>query len=126
MGRKLKLLEKWALFKAKVTADLSSLGIEYPECGFNIGDGWYPIVLDALKEMVEAGWDKNLHQVKQKFCRLVIYIGDTNDEIKEIINNAVKLCDSVCEDCGNPHGLEVPRNGTALCDKCEKEFLKLP
>ena len=97
---------------------LSRLGIAYPTWGFYIGDGWLPIVENALERMIVAGWDRNLAQVKQKFGGLRIYIGYTNEAITRIIREAESACDKACEHCGALHGLEVPLSGLALCKEC--------
>ena len=107
----------------KVTELLARLDIKPPQCGFSIGDGWFPIVEVALEKMVAAGWDHDLQQVKQKFCGLRIYIGDTNQRIDEIISWAEALCWRACEHCGKPHGIDFRGFGgwgEALCEECRK------
>lgn len=97
---------------------LEELGIHHPRCGAYVGAGWFPIVERALRAMVDAGWDRELHQIKQKFCGLRIYVGATSDEVDAIIDEADRLCSAACEECGEPHGLETPRYGIALCRDC--------
>lgn len=102
----------------KVNELLTSLDIKYPPCGFDIGDGWFPIVKQALMAMVLVGWDRDLQQVKQKFCGLRIYIGETNEAVDAIITYAEQRCSVTCEDCGKPHGLTDAGWGRALCKEC--------
>lgn len=102
----------------KVDELLKRLDIKYPPCGFYIGDGWFPIVAQALEAMVLAGWDRDLQQVKQKFCGLRIYIGERHEPSELIIRYAVQRCSVACEDCGKPHGLDNPMWGRALCEAC--------
>ena len=111
--------KKHELQRQKVEALLKPRGIEYPECGFHVGDGWLPIVEEALDKMIAAGWDKQLDQVKQKFCGLRIYTGIASDEVRKIIAKAEAKANIACEHCGQPHGLEIPRGGIALCPACE-------
>jgi hypothetical protein len=99
---------------------LLGLGIQYPRCGFWICFGWLSVVKDTLQKMVEAGWNKDLQQLKQKFGGLRIYIGESTPEVDAIIQGAEALCDTLCEACGNKHGLTIPISGYALCTDCEK------
>ena len=110
----------------KIDQILKKYNIKMPVCGFYVGNGWLPIVDEALRLMIEAGWDKCLAQVKQKFCGLRIYLGTYQEDIAvqldNIIYTAEKKCAIVCEECGNPHGLQVPRYGIALCAGCVKQY----
>lgn len=82
----------------RVEADriLNRFGISRPPCGFGIGLGWMRVVENALEEMINAGWDKDLHQVKQKFCQLRIYIGagsvdDIDNPIKRLFRRPIQF-----------------------------------
>lgn len=129
MGNLKKLQAAWDKRREEITAWLNERGIEYPRCGFDISPGWMPIVKQALEEMIEAGWDKQLSQAKQKFCQLRIYYDSTGWDpehpahatylkLKEIVKKAEALCDIACEACGEPHGMQVPASGSALCPVC--------
>lgn len=105
-----------------MTADdiLAKHGIARPECGFCVGHGWLPIVDRALGDMIAAGWDKTLFQVKQKLCGLRIYIGPASRAVRAIIERAEHEAARACEKCGKPHGGPVyPRFGRALCEACK-------
>lgn len=121
-----KMKDRWNDQQAEMKRILDKYGIEYPACGADVGLGWTPIVEEALEEMVEAGWDKQLDQIKQKFCELRIYAsrcnknGEIVDAVSKAINVAAKKASIACEDCGAPHGLEVPRSGSALCPACRE------
>ena len=87
---------------------------EYPRCGFHVGDGWFPIVADALRRIAGVGIRWRLEQVKQKFCQLRVYVDFLDDgiwrpehpdhgrylEVKRIIAEAEAACDRACEQCG--------------------------
>lgn len=114
--------------RAEANRIMNRLGIEEPRCGFGIGLGWMPVVERALEEMIAAGWDRELHQVKQKFCGLRIYIGagqwTRGDELRPTsigaaILRAEKECESICEVCGKEREKKGTRSGWALCDACE-------
>lgn len=99
---------------------LSARRIEYPSCGFYIGAGWIPTVVVTLDKMIAAGWDRDLSQVKQKFGGLRIYTGWVSPPVQQIISAAEATCDKLCEWCGEPHGLNIPLSGTALCPECRE------
>lgn len=112
---------KWARQKLRATNLCKELGMDYPYCGFYIGDGWYPTVEKALRAAHDAGWCGPLAQVKQKFCQLRIYADNASELQRYFFSKAEAECDKLCETCGQPHGLDVPMSGVALCRKCRKE-----
>lgn len=109
----------WNKIQEETDAFLAKHEIKNPECGFYVGPGWLPIVFASLREMIDAGWNKDLHQVKQKFCTLRIYIGEADQEIYNIIHEAEKKCAVICEICGKRHDQKVPKSGMALCEVCK-------
>jgi hypothetical protein len=73
---------------------LRRFDIPNPRCGFSVGLGWMPMVERALEKMVAAGWNKELAQVKQKFCQLRIYIDfggydDVDNPVKRFFREVV-------------------------------------
>lgn len=108
--------------KRDIDAHLSRLGIETPACGFFVGDGWLPIVVSALEEMIALGWDKQLHQVKEKFCGLRIYIGASSPEVHEVIRRAESKSFETCEQCGGLRVRVGQKTGAAFCAACETEY----
>ena len=68
---------RWKKEREELTAFLKELGVNYPQCGYHVGEGWKPHVEVALRKVAkiakEAGLEWNLSQVKQKFCQLRIY-----------------------------------------------------
>lgn len=115
----------------KIDNLLREIGQPYPRCGFYIGTGWFPVVETALKAMASVPISWQLTQVKEKFCGLRIYYDidervDADDpnakicseKIDQIIAQAEHECNTMCESCGAPHGLSVPRAGQALCQGC--------
>jgi hypothetical protein len=103
-----------------VEALLARHRIAYPRSGFTVGEGWLPIVDVALGRMVAAGWDRELHQVKEKLGGLRIYIGQGSDELKAIIAAAAAEAARTCECCGDP-GSRRDVDGwlATLCNPCE-------
>ena len=58
---------------------------------FCVRDGWIPLVQNLIEEAVEAGWDKQVCQVKEKFGGLRFYINSASDEVFEIIRKYESL-----------------------------------
>ena len=108
---------------ARDRAELAELGIDYPRCGFWVDDGWRPTVIEALKKLIAAGWDRKLEQVKQKFCGLRIYLGHEQvrtPEFRKIIGEAEAICDGLCENCGLEREEKGQGWGRAYCNACHK------
>jgi hypothetical protein len=97
---------------------LVKLGVPHPECGICVGPGWVPPLEEALTKMVSSGWDKNLSQIKQKFCGLRIYIGQENKAIRAAIAKAEEDCARLCEHCGLEREEKGDGFGLALCNAC--------
>jgi hypothetical protein len=97
-----------------------SLPIADEEFSGGFWPGWLPIIDEALGQMVAAGWNRDLHTLKSKFCRLLIRVDDNaSPQIKAIIRDADAKSGRACEYCGKSHGLETPMCGTALCKTCD-------
>lgn len=75
-------------------------GITNVSCGFYCPQGWERHVKVALEAMIEHGWNKDLHQVKEKFGGLRIYIGAATPVIYSIIEWAESCCWDICISCG--------------------------
>lgn len=68
---------------------------------FDIYNGWYGLVKELITKLLEAGWDGILCQVKEKYGTLRFYIGSSNDEVFDLINEYELLSSSTCEVCGS-------------------------
>ncbi len=82
-----------------------------------IGEGWKPLVYKLYDNLILEGWDRELHQVKEKFGGLRFYIGNTSDKIKELIQQAEEESFTICEYCGEPGELNGKRWLKTTCDK---------
>jgi hypothetical protein len=112
----------WAETRKMIDEMLNRHGIGKVPCGVSIGPGWLPAVDEALGKLVEAGWDKQLGQVKQKFAQLRIYLdGKHEEKFNAIILEAEDRCDKLCEACGKERQKKGMRAGWALCDECGTE-----
>jgi len=85
---------------------------------FSVGDGWLPLIKDLIEKLIDAGWDKQICQVKEKFAGLRFYINAGNDEIFKLIEEAESKSYSICEQCGEPG--ETYSNGRWLYACCSK------
>jgi hypothetical protein len=69
--------------------------------GFDVGNGWRELLRDLFEDMTNAGWDGHLHQVKQKFGSLRVYIGKANSDVFDVIWDAEANSAHICENCGS-------------------------
>ena len=88
------------------------------------GDGWLQLIHDLIEELLAAGWDKHILQIKEKFGGLRFYIGSGSEEIHDIISKYEHLSYETCEVCGETGRI---RNDLGwiptLCDKHYKELV---
>lgn len=97
---------------------LEKYGIAYPSCGFGIGEGWVDLVETLIADLIVLGWDKDLHQVKEKFGGLRFYIGTATQLMYDRIARAERESYKTCEQCGGPG--QIRRNGGWLHVSCDK------
>lgn len=94
-------------------------------CGSEVGPGWISIIDDMLDRMIARGWNKDLSQIKSKFCQLRVYYNSTPDmadDLKKIVDEAESLCNIACENCGKLHYLITPMSGRAECQNCRSRL----
>lgn len=65
-----------------------------------ISEGWYQLIHDLLEELIKTDWDRDIHQIKEKFGGLCFYIGSASDVVHEIIRKYEHLSYVTCEVCG--------------------------
>ena len=63
-------------------------------------DGWLQMIADLIAELLVAGWNKQICQIKEKLGGLRFYINSGSDEVHEIISKYEELSYSTCEVCG--------------------------
>lgn len=88
--------------------------------GFECGDGWFEL-LKELSEKIESQ-DVVASQVKEKFGTLRFYLrGGATDEVWDLIDEAEKKSEKICEVCGKPGSLRGKSWVQTLCDECDKK-----
>jgi len=93
-----------------------------------IDEGWYQLIHDLLEELIKTDWDKNIHQIKEKFGGLRFYIGAASQEVHDIINRYEELSYETCEVCGEKGELRKDtgwRGGLWYKTMCDKHYQEL-
>jgi len=93
-----------------------------------IGGGWYQLIHDLLEELLKTDWDRDIHQVKEKFGGLRFYIGSASQEVHEIIGKYEELSYHICEVCGEKGELRKDcgwRGGLWYKTMCDKHYEEL-
>lgn len=108
-----------------VLAMLQSKGVDYSGFMGSVGTGWLPLVTELVDDLLALGWDRDLHQIKEKFGGLRFYIGSGTEAIFNRIDEAERRSFFVCEACGSPG--EPRRNRPwvlTLCDGCNAKGVR--
>jgi len=86
------------------------------------GEGWRPIIQEALEKINEMNPNTEILQIKEKFGGLRLYVGhiDGSDsmEIEKIVRHAEKECGLTCEYCGCTGRWRKLNWQKTLCDLC--------
>lgn len=104
--------------------------------GFEVGDGWEPIVREMCKHLqpLNDKYGLEIEQIKEKFGYLRVYFegpySDTEyhrlpEEVEEeaghIIAQYERLSGGMCEDCGSPNHVTTKATSwwiRTLCEVC--------
>ena len=91
-------------------------------------DGWLQMIHDLITELLAAGWDKQICQIKEKFGGLRFYIGSGSEEIWDIISKYEELSYSICEVCGETGEIRKDcgwKGSTWYKTMCDKHYNEL-
>ena len=88
---------------------------------FEINKGWYDIVKNLIEELIAAGWDKQICQVKEKFGGLRFYTNSMSDECHKIVSKYENLSMETCEVCGEKG---EPRGGGWITTLCTSHYIE--
>lgn len=88
---------------------------KYPETftdcfDFSPPDGWEPIVERLIDDLMFVDPTTKIVQVKEKFGELRVYASPMNEASYDLIDEAEKQCETICQRCGKP-GEFRNRNG---------------
>ena len=86
-----------------------------------VGAGWKDLVVKMFEDLFELGWNGELHQIKEKFGALRVYIGDGTHAMFERIHEAEKASHEICEVCGAKGSLKGKYWVKTLCDLHSEE-----
>lgn len=97
-------------------ADLNGIRLE-------ISEGWYPLVIDLIKELNAHGWDKKVSCIKEKYAELKFYTNHKyGDEISNIIEKYGEKSEYICETCGERG--KIRYNSSWQYVACKKHYLE--
>lgn len=91
-----------------------------------VGEGWFFITEKLFQDLIDNGWDRKLCQMKEKLGGARYYIGEGNDTLWKLIEEAEDECSKTCEACGTKENVSRRTNKgkywiLTLCDKCRNE-----
>ena len=109
----------------------ASIQVSLIPFGFECDDGWYKILEDLslkleklieqyIKEYPEVEYPPRASQVKEKYGTLRFYMSGETDEMSKLIDEAEKLSEKTCEECGEPGRLRGTSWIKTLCNECTK------
>jgi hypothetical protein len=94
--------------------------------GFEIFDGWFDLVDEMSKKIVEVDPEAVALQVKEKFGLLRVYIAG-NEEAWNVVAEYEDKSAFICEMCGTTENVTTNGKGwiKTYCDSCREERDKL-
>jgi hypothetical protein len=89
--------------------------------GFEIGEGWYPLIEELCAKIKEIVGDKEfvVEQVKEKFGGLRFYCQGGSSEVNDLIWKTEENSLKICEECGKPG---KSRKGGWIKTVCDEHF----
>lgn len=121
------LEEGWKKARARTDFIVHTYGLKVPgnqnkashHVG-SVGEGWTGILRDLVQALIKAGWNKELHQIKEKFGGLCFYTGTLTDEQAKLVSQAETQALITCEYCGvkKSNTVEVCLRGKSWVKTC--------
>ena len=129
----LKYLEEWKEKRIKeMEENPEKFKPQYPYelFGIECGDGWkhlYQPIIDYIMKYNDGKEDKDkieIHQIKEKFGGLRIYLSSYTEELREMIDEAEKESYNTCEVCGKPIEKPIYEHYWvyAECEDCHRKW----
>jgi hypothetical protein len=93
--------------------------------GIECDDGWLEMIAQLIHELIDAGWTREIRQIKEKFGGLRFYADGLNNQCAEIIIKYEKRSYQICERCGSTYQVELRGHGwvKTLCEQCAGPWL---
>jgi hypothetical protein len=94
--------------------------------GVECDDGWLELIAELIRELVDAGWTREIRQIKEKFGGLRFYADGLSEKRVEIIMKYEKRSYEICEICGSTDKVRLCgyRWVKTLCDQCAWPWLE--
>jgi hypothetical protein len=89
----------------------------------DVGPGWHGLLDRLHAELAAVDPDYQTVQVKEKFGCLRVYLRNTPDALRDILDRFEALSAGVCENCGKPGACKpgTPHGWIkTLCDECRR------
>lgn len=65
----------------------------------NIPPGWIPMLEQIFIKLIEAGWDRKVTQIKEKFGELRFYFSPNIEGLRKIVED-LDISTKICYYCG--------------------------
>jgi ribosomal protein L37AE/L43A len=111
----------------KMYRDLEKKFNFQPQISSSVGPGWVGRLETLLQDLQKLNYDlKGIVQIKEKFGSLRFYINGATEEQYQLVNQAEKETEKICEECGH-FGKIRPANGwwKCRCDACQIDYLQM-
>ena len=88
--------------------------------------GWYELIADLIRELIQAGWTREISQIKEKFGGLRFYASGLPENGHEIIKRYEERALKTCEICGSEYKVKLRgyRWVKTLCHNCAGPWLE--
>ena len=103
----------------------------YELYGIECREGWkslYQPILDRVNEYNDKNESEpiEIHQVKEKYGGLRIYLSKYTDELRQMINDAEEKSYKTCEVCGKAINKPIVKNNWIYteCEECYNKWKK--
>lgn len=94
--------------------------------GFECSDGWFNLIYELSEKITKLDPNVQAFQVKEKFGGLRFYVGVTNNETLDLIEEYEEASYRTCEKCGSMDNVAQTTGWvTSLCKTCMDEHLNV-
>ena len=87
--------------------------------GIECGDGWYNLLNDMCKQIIESNSNTEFEQIKVKYGTLRVYAVATDPIVDSIISKAEHRSASTCDVCGERGKINDGPWYRVRCESCK-------